>query len=102
MMTPVTLSQLDRLDDLRDMRDTVKDSADAVSDSLDIILDSLEGLSAGLQSTAAGLKKLDAARQIISGTKEAVYVDAAEALAVLKELSERGVPDRISGNMRKC
>ena len=92
LMTPVTLSQLDRLDDLRDMRDTVKDSADAVSDSLDIILDSLEGLSAGLQSTAAGLKKLDASRQIISGTKEAVYVDADEALAVLKELSERGVP----------
>lgn len=92
MMVPVTLSQLDRLEDLRDARDTVKDSADAISDSLDVILDSLEGLQGGLGSTVDGLKKLDESRQIISNAKDGIYVDADNALAILKELSDRGVP----------
>lgn len=92
MMVPVTLSQLDRLEDLRDARDTVKDSADAISDSLDVILDSLEGLQGGLGSTVDGLKKLDESRQIISNAKDGIYVDADNALEILKELSDRGVP----------
>jgi len=92
MMVPVTLSQLDRLEDLRDARDTVKDSADAISDSLDVLLDSLEGLQGGLGSTVDGLKELDKSRQIISNAKDGIYVDADNALAVLKELSDRGVP----------
>ena len=92
MMVPVTLSQLDRLEDLRDARDTVKDSADAIGDSLDVILDSLEGLQDGLGGTVAGLKQLDESRKIISSAKDGIYVDADNALAVLKELSDRGVP----------
>lgn len=92
MMVPVTLSQLDRLEDLRDARDTVKDSADAIGDSLDVILDSLEGLQDGLGGTVDGLKQLDESRKIISSAKDGIYVDADNALAVLKELSDRGVP----------
>lgn len=92
MMVPVTLSQLDRLEDLRDARDTVKDSADAISDSLDVILDSLEGLQGGLGSTVDGLKKFDESRKIISSAKDGIYVDADNALEILKELSDRGVP----------
>jgi len=92
MMVPVTLGQLDRLEDLRDARDTVKDSADAISDGMDVILDSLEGLQGGLGSTVDGLKELDKSRRIISNAKDGIYVDADNALAILKELSDRGVP----------
>ena len=92
LMVPITLSQLDRLEDLREARDTVKDSADAISDSLDIILDSLEGMQSGLSGTVDGLKKLDESRRIISSAKDGIYVDADEALEVLKELADRGVP----------
>lgn len=92
MMVPVTLSQLDNLEDLRDARDTVKDSADAINDSLDVLLDSLDGLQNGLSGTVDGLKKLDESRRTISNAKDGIYVNADTALDVLKELSDRGVP----------
>lgn len=92
MMVPVTLSQLDRLEDLRDTRDTVKDSVDSIGDSLDVVLDSLEGVQGGLSSTVSGLKKLDESRRVIASARDGIYVDADNALAVLKELSDRGIP----------
>lgn len=92
LMAPVTISQLERLEDLRKARDTVKDSADAIGDSLDVILDSLDGLQGGLGSTVEGLGQLDQSRQILSDAKGGIYVDADQALALLKELSDRGIP----------
>lgn len=92
LMAPVTISQLERLEDLRKARDTVKDSADAIGDSLDVILDSLDGLQGGLGSTVEGLRQLDRSRQILSDAKGGIYVDADQALALLKELSDRGIP----------
>lgn len=92
LMAPVTISQLERLEDLRKARDTVKDSADAIGDSLDVILDSLDGLQGGLGSTVEGLGQLDRSRQILSDAKGGIYVDADQALALLKELSDRGIP----------
>ena len=92
LMAPVTISQLERLEDLRKARDTVKDSADAIGDSLDVILDSLDGLQGGLGSTVEGLGQLDRSRQILSDAKGGIYVDADQALALLKELSNRGIP----------
>ena len=76
-MAPVTMwSQLERLEDLRKARDTVKDSADAIGDSLDVVLDSLDGLQGGLGSTVEGLGQLDRSRQILSDAKGGIYVDA--------------------------
>lgn len=92
MMVPVTLSQLDNLEDLREARDTVKDSVDAIGDSLDVVLDSLEGVQQGLSGTVDGLNQLNESRKIISNAKDGIYVDADNALAVLKELSDRGTP----------
>lgn len=92
LMVPVTLSQLDDLEELRDAKDTVKDSADAISDSLDVLLDSLEGIEKGLHTTVGGLDALEQSRQTISGKKGGIYVDADRALEVLLELSDRGVP----------
>lgn len=92
LMVPVTISQLERLEDLRKARDTVKDSADAIGDSLDVILDSLDGLQGGLGSTVEGLGQLNRSRQILSDAKGGIYVDADQALALLKELSDRGIP----------
>ena len=82
LMAPVTISQLERLEDLRKARDTVKDSADAIGDSLDVVLDSLDGLQGGLGSTVEGLGQLDRSRQILSDAKGGIYVDADRALAL--------------------
>lgn len=92
LMVPVTLGQLEDLGELRDAKDTIKDSADAISDSLDVVLDSLEGMEEGLQTTVDGLSSLEKSRQVISGRKDSIYLDADQALEVLNELSERGVP----------
>lgn len=92
LMVPVTLSQLEDLEELRDAKDTVKDSADAISDSLDVLLDSLEGMEDGLKMTVDGLASLEQSRQVISRRKDGIYVDADRALEVLNELSQRGVP----------
>lgn len=90
MMEPVTLGQLDDLDELRDAKAEVEDSADAVSDSLTVIMDSLESVKDGLTQTADGLRKLDESRKVISEAKDGIYADSDTALAVLKELTDRG------------
>ncbi len=97
MMEPVTLGQLDDLDELRDAKAEVEDSADAISDSLDVILDSLESMKGGLSETADGLRRLDESRKIISTAKDGIYADSDTALAALKELEDRGesFPDYI-------
>ncbi len=92
LMVPVTLGQLDDLEELREAKDTVKDSADAIQDSLDVLLDSLEDMEEGLKMTVDGLASLEQSRQTISRRKDGIYVDADQALEVLNELSQRGVP----------
>lgn len=90
-MAPVTISQLERLEDLRKARDTVKDSADAIGDSLDVVW-TVWTDSRRPGSTVEGLGQLDRSRQILSDAKGGIYVDADQALALLKELSDRGIP----------
>lgn len=87
MMVPLKVGQMDKINDLRDAKETIEDSADAVNNSLDVILNTLNGMQAGIRGTADGLKGLDQTRQIIAGTKGRVYEDADAALASLNDLS---------------
>ncbi len=88
MMQPATLSQVDKITDLRDAKNDIEDSADAISDSLDVILDTLDAMQSGLQDTSDGLKKLDEARNTINESKGGVYEEADTALSDMEELSK--------------
>ena len=87
-MVPLTVSQLDKVADLRDAKETMEDSADAISDSLDVVLDTMGNMQKGIADTADGLRGLDKTRQIFAASKGKVYEDADEALAALDNLSQ--------------
>jgi len=87
-MVPLTVSQLDKIEDLRDAKETIEDSADAISDSLDVVLDSMGNMQKGIADTADGLRGLDRTRQIFTDSKGKVYENADEALAALDNLSQ--------------
>ncbi len=88
MMQPATMSQMDKITDLRDAKNDIEDSADDISDSLDVILDTLDSMQSGLQNTSDGLKKLDEARNIINESKGGVYEEADTALNDIQELNK--------------
>jgi len=87
-MVPLTVSQLDKIEDLRDAKETMEDSADAISDSLDVVLDTMGNMQKGIADTADGLRGLDRTRQIFADSKGKVYENADEALAALDNLSQ--------------
>ena len=64
MMVPATLSSLDRLADIREVKDKVRDSMDAMSDSADVILDNLSAMKGSLEETQKGLKKAQEAKAV--------------------------------------
>lgn len=87
-MVPLTVSQLDKVADLRDAKETMEDSADAISDSLDVVFDTMGNMQKGIADTADGLRGLDKTRQIFADSKGKVYENADEALAALDNLSQ--------------
>ncbi len=87
-MVPLTVSQLNKVEDIRDAKETVEDSADSISDSLDVVLDTLTNMQKSIDDTADGVRGLDHTRQIIADSKGNVYDNADEALAALDDLSQ--------------
>lgn len=87
-MVPLTVSQLEKVNDLRDAKETVEDSADAISDSLDVVLNTMGNMQKSIEDTADGIRGLDRTRQIFADSKGKVYQNADEALAALDDLSQ--------------
>lgn len=87
-MVPLTVSQLEKVNDLRDAKETVEDSADAISDSLDVVLNTMGNMQKSIEDTADGIRGLDRTRQIFADSKGKVYQNADEALAALDGLSQ--------------
>lgn len=87
-MVPLTVSQLEKVNDLRDAKETVEDSADAISDSLDVVLNTMGNMQKSIEDTADGIRGLDRTRQIFANSKGKVYQNADEALAALDGLSQ--------------
>ncbi len=87
-MVPLTVSQLEKVADLREAKETVEDSADAASDSLDVVLDTMGNMQKSIENTADGIRGLDKTRQIFADSKGKVYQNADEALAALDDLSQ--------------
>lgn len=86
-MVPLTVSQLDKVADIREAKETMEDSADALSDSLDVVLNTLGSMQKSIDDTADGIRGLNGTRQLFADSKGKVYADADEALASLDRLS---------------
>ena len=92
LMVPATLSQMDKIKDLREAKETLEDSATAINKSLDIILNCMGSLSGSLNSTADGLTSLEEARKVISQGKGQVYKDLDQSLADLESIGSAMKP----------
>lgn len=80
VMMPATLSSLDRISDIREVKDTVRDSMDAMSDSADVILDNLVLMKEGLEETQTGLRAAQEAKKTYDAGKDQVKSDADAAI----------------------
>lgn len=87
-MVPLTVSQLDKVKDLREAKETMEDSADAISDSLDVVLNTMDQMKNSLDNTSDGIRGLDKTRQIVADSKGKVYQNADDALTALDGLSQ--------------
>ena len=87
-MVPLTVSQLDKVKDMKDAKETIEDSADAISDSLDVVLTTMDQMQQSITDTSDGIRGLDKTRQIVADSKGTVYQSADNALAALDQLSQ--------------
>lgn len=88
MMAPGTLSDLEKIKDLKESKDTIQDSTDALNESLDDLLDTIDGMTNGLANTKSGLADLNTGREVISGAKGQIYGEADIALADLTAITD--------------
>lgn len=86
LMVPATLSQMDKVKDIKEAKETLEDSANAISKSLDVILDTMNSLSGSLNATADGLAALDQARRVISDGKGQIYANIDQSLLDLDSI----------------
>lgn len=80
MMVPATLSSLDRVSDIREVKDKVRDSIDAMSDSADVILDNLSNMKGSLKETQQGLRAAQEAKAVFDAGEGQAKADADAAI----------------------
>ena len=79
-MVPATLSSLDRIGDIREVKDKVRDSMDAMSDSADVILDNLSEMKGSLEETQKGVREAQKAKATFDAGEDTVKSDADAAI----------------------
>lgn len=80
LMVPATLSSLDRISDIREVKDKVRDSMDAMSDSADVILDNLSEMKGSLEEAQKGVRAAQEAKATFDAGEDAVKSDADAAI----------------------
>jgi putative membrane protein len=83
---------MDKIKEVRDVKETLEDSANAINKSLDVILNCMGSLSGSLNSTADGLASLEEARKVISEGKGQVYANLDQSLADLESIGNAMKP----------
>ncbi len=84
VMVPATLSSLDRISDIREVKDKVRDSMDAMSDSADVILDNLSKMKGSLEETQKGLHAAQEAKAAFDAGEGRTKSDADAAIDSLE------------------
>lgn len=88
LAVPATLQQIEKVADLRELKETAEESYHTLDDSFNTVLDSLDGMSGSLNAAANGLDSLNNARGAVSGGKGNVYANTDAALASLNGLAD--------------
>ena len=90
IMTPVTVSDMAKIKDLKELKDKFRDNSDAVLDSVEAIMDNVADMSSQLEKTnqvldeiASGKRKLDAGRTIIFNGVDLSLQDVRDLNALL-------------------
>ena len=98
MMTPITIAQVEDIQDLKEAKDKIEDSADAINASLDVVLSALSSMADGLSLTSESLQTLDEAREIINQAKEETFAksDAALSSAQTATESAQSLPEHVT------
>lgn len=87
MMVPATLSSLEMVNDIRDVRDTAEDSLDAISDATDAILDDIVAMKDNMQTTQDGLKAAQEAKSIYDENRGSMKADADAAISSIESMA---------------
>ena len=73
MMTPGTLKDLERIQDINEAKDTWSDAGDELYESMDDLAASMEAMRGGVGQLMAGLQSAESARQTWSAAKDGFW-----------------------------
>lgn len=90
MMAPVTLSQVDKVRDLRDMKDTIGSSGDDLYAGVSSMLTTMTGMQSGLQTMITGIEGINGVRQALNASRDSTLSPDIDAtLAAIDDLAGR-------------
>lgn len=87
MMVPATLSSLEMVNDIREVRDTAEDSLDAISDATDAVLDDIIAMKDNMKTTQDGLRAAQSAKSIYDENRGSMKADADAAISAIESMS---------------
>lgn len=86
-MAPATLSSLDILSDLRDVKDRLGGAGDSLYEGLQDMLDTMQSMQGSLDTMSSGLSSIDAVRRQLTASRGTLDPQADEALSALSALA---------------
>lgn len=96
LMAPATMSQLDTISDLRDVRNKLESAHDDLYAGLSDMLDTMDGMQSGIQSMADGIAGINDVRRQLIDARGTIDPDIDQALDILEVLagdSEALIPE---------
>ena len=89
MMSPATMSQLDRISDFRDLKDKVNGAEDDVYAGLSELLTKVNSMQSSLTAMSAGVAGLNEVRKQLIDARGTMDPDADQTLATLQKLVDQ-------------
>ena len=88
VMTPGTLKDLERIQDINEAKDTWSDAGDELYESMDDLAASMEAMRGGVGQLMAGLQSAESARQTWSAAKDGILAGNDQTLESLSNVSD--------------
>jgi len=89
MMTPATMSQFDKISDLRSVKDKVSNASDDLYEGINELLKTISGMNNSLTAMSAGTTGLNKVREQLIESRSTEDSNTDQSLAALKSLVEQ-------------